>query len=63
MGEFSFFGNDFINPLDLDDIKSKISQKLDNYDAEYQSNLSNFIRDKYCWKSVAKEYFNIIDKF
>lgn len=63
MGEFTFFGNDFINPLDLDDIKSKISQKLENYDAEYQSNLANFIHEKYCWKSVAKEYFTIIDKF
>ena len=63
MAEFDFFDEDFINPLDIDELKSKISAKLNNIDTERQMKLSKLVAEKYNWEIAAKQFNQILDKF
>lgn len=63
MGEFDFFGPDFIHPLDGDDIKNKISKKLSNVDFNRQKELANFVANKYNWKAAAEEFLEIVGQY
>lgn len=60
MGEFDFFEEDFINPYDLEDIKNKISLKLNNVNNEREIVLSKFVEDKYNWKEAAMQFMQVL---
>ncbi len=59
MGEFDFFENDFINPLDIEDIKNKMQIKIATTDVKRLNELATFVKNKYNWKASA-DMFNII---
>lgn len=63
MAEFDFFGNDFVNPLDLDDIKNKISSKLSHLDFNRQKELANFVANKYNWNAASIEFMEIVNQY
>jgi glycosyltransferase involved in cell wall biosynthesis len=60
MGEFEFFGEDFINPYDLNEMKSKISSKLLHIDFKRQEELSKFVADNYSWEIAANSVLEIV---
>lgn len=60
MAEFMFFEDDFINPLDVEELKSKILKKLTIIDTERQIELSNLVAQNYNWKIAAKQFNQII---
>lgn len=63
MAEFDFFDQDFINPLDIDELKSKIFKKLNNIEVERQIELSNLVAHKYNWIIAAKQFNQILDNY
>jgi glycosyltransferase involved in cell wall biosynthesis len=63
MAEFDFFESDFINPLDIDELKSKILAKLNKTDRERQSELSKLVAEKYNWIIAAKQFKQILDNY
>lgn len=60
MAEFDFFGEDFINPLDLEDIKTKLVRKLENPDNKRLKELATFVKQKYNWNASAATFINIL---
>ncbi len=62
MAEFDFFGNDFINPLDIDDIKNKLQKKLNNPDHNRTKELAIFVKQKYNWHKSAESYLKILNQ-
>jgi len=62
MAEFDFFDDDFINPLDIDDIKNKLTHKLENPDKERLKELATFVKQKYNWNASAATYINILNQ-
>ena len=61
MAEFTFFGDDFIDPLNQEDINTKILSKLSKNDSERQNDLSNFVANKYNWSASAKSFLEILN--
>ena len=61
MVEFTFFGDDFIDPLNQEDINTKILSKLSKNDSERQNDLSNFVANKYNWSASAKSFLEILN--
>jgi len=61
MAEFDFFENDFINPLDLEDIKSKMQTKIATTDVERINELATFVKNKYNWNSSAAMFNSILN--
>jgi glycosyltransferase involved in cell wall biosynthesis len=62
MAEFDFFEDDFINPFDFEDIKSKIANKLENPDKKRLKELADFIRQKYNWNASAVFFIKILNQ-
>lgn len=62
MSEFDFFGEDFIDPLDLEDLKNKISYRLSNFDINRQNELSKLVAEKYNWYIAAEQFKSILRK-
>jgi glycosyltransferase involved in cell wall biosynthesis len=62
MSEFDFFGDDFINPLDLEDLKNKISYKLSKIDIDRQNELSKLVANKYNWYIAAEQFKSVLKK-
>ncbi|WNM19672.1 glycosyltransferase family 4 protein [Flavobacterium capsici] len=62
MSEFDFFGEDFINPADFEEIKRKISYKLSNINEKRQEELSILVEKKYNWNEAAHSFIDIINK-
>jgi glycosyltransferase involved in cell wall biosynthesis len=62
MAEFDFFKNDFINPLDIEDIKSKLLNKIDNPDFSRTKELATFVQEKYNWQKSAESFIKILNQ-
>jgi glycosyltransferase involved in cell wall biosynthesis len=63
MSDFSFFGDDHIDPYDETRFKEKLRNALENpHDPEYLEQLSALVRDKYNWEASAKKLYDIILK-
>jgi glycosyltransferase involved in cell wall biosynthesis len=62
MAEFDFFGEDFINPYDIEDIKSKLLHKLQNPDEKRLKELATFVKQKYNWNASAATYLKILNQ-
>lgn len=60
MSEFEFFGDDFLDPLDMEELKRKMKNKLNNIDLERQIELSNLVAEKYNWVTAARQFNKII---
>ena len=63
MAEFDFFEEDFVNPLDIEELKRKIYNKLNNIDIERQIELSKLVAEKYNWIIAAKQFNEILDNY
>lgn len=63
MAEFDFFEEDFVNPLDIEELKRKIYNKLNNIDIERQIELSKLVAEKYNWIIAAKQFKEILDNY
>lgn len=61
MAEFNFFKNDFINPLDIEDIKSKMRTKIATTDVKRLNELATFVKNKYNWKASADMFNSILN--
>lgn len=61
--EFEFFGDNFFDPYDVDELTKKISANI-NLDSKQEKerleNISHTIRNKYNWERIAKEFANSI---
>ena len=62
MSEFDFFGEDFINPHDIEDLKNKIRYKLNNIDIDRQNELSKLVANKYNWHLAAEQFKGVLKK-
>lgn len=62
MAEFDFFGEDFINPYDIDDIKNKLTHKQEHPDLERIKELATFVKQKYSWKASAITFIKILNQ-
>jgi glycosyltransferase involved in cell wall biosynthesis len=62
MAEFDFFGDDFINPMDIEDVKNKILNKLNNPDKERLKELAAFVKQKYNWNVSAASFIKILNQ-
>jgi glycosyltransferase involved in cell wall biosynthesis len=62
MGEFVFFESDFVNPLDIEDIKNKIQNKIQNPDFKRTKELATFVKEKYNWKTSAESFMKILNQ-
>lgn len=62
MAEFDFFEYDFINPLDIEDIKTKLLNKLENQNENRLKELATFVKQKYNWKTSAATYIKILNQ-
>lgn len=62
MAEFDFFEDDFINPLDIEEIKSKLAHKLENPDKKRLKELVTFVKQKYNWNASAATYIKILNQ-
>lgn len=61
MAEFTFFEDDFINPLDIEDIKRKLLHMLENPDKKRLIELATFVKQKYNWNESATTFTEIIN--
>lgn len=61
MAEFDFFENDFINPLNIEDIKSKILAKIETTDIKRLNELATFVKNKYNWEASAEMFNSILN--
>jgi glycosyltransferase involved in cell wall biosynthesis len=61
MAEFYFFENDFINPLDIEDIKNKMRIKIATTDVKRLNELATFVKNKYNWKASADRFNSILN--
>lgn len=61
MAEFDFFENDFINPLDIEDIKSKMRTKIATTNIKRLNELATFVKNKYNWKASADMFNSILN--
>ena len=61
MNEFSFFGQNHIDPLDYDVFKSKLLEMVEELpDETYQKDLSELIRKDYSWIQSAEKLYQVI---
>ena len=56
MADFTFFGGDLFDPLNIEELKSKILFKLDEDDKPREEMISQKIRNKYNWEYIASEF-------
>ena len=61
MNEYSFFGENHIDPLDYDVFKNKLQEVIDGSpDEDHQNNLSELIRKDYSWIQSAEKLYKVI---
>jgi glycosyltransferase involved in cell wall biosynthesis len=61
MGEFDFFGDDFFDPLDDEEIKMKIYHKLSNPNPEKALEMSKLVAEKYNWKVASEAFLEVLE--
>lgn len=62
MAEFDFFGDDFIDPNNIESIKQNILKKLENPDTNRLKELATFVKQKYNWAASAETYIKILNQ-
>jgi glycosyltransferase involved in cell wall biosynthesis len=63
MSDFSFFGNNYFDPLDYDAFKNKLAGVV-NYppDQGELSRIADLIRDRYSWNQSAERLYRVIKR-
>ncbi len=56
MADYTFFEDDLFDPLNIEELKSKILFKLDQNDKPRQEMISQRIRSSYNWQHIASEF-------
>ncbi|MEN3323818.1 glycosyltransferase family 1 protein [Mariniflexile soesokkakense] len=62
MAEFDFFNEEFIDPYDIEDIKTKVLKKLENQDKKRLKELAVSIKQKYNWNASAATFIKILNQ-
>lgn len=60
MSEFSFFGEDHVDPDNYEQFRDRIAQALADNDESRRESLSRLIQDKYCWQRSADKLYQLI---
>ncbi|MEN9336896.1 MAG: hypothetical protein RLZZ500_1883 [Bacteroidota bacterium] len=60
MAEFDFFGDDFFDPLNEEEIKIKLEDKLSNPKPEKALEMSKLVAEKYNWKVASDAFLEIL---
>jgi glycosyltransferase involved in cell wall biosynthesis len=57
MSEFNFFENHLFDPMNIEELKKKITFALVNReDTNRRTNIANIIADRYDWKKIANSF-------
>jgi Glycosyl transferases group 1 len=62
MAEFDFFGENFVNPNDIQDIKNKLVHQLNNPNPKRLKELATFVKQKYNWEASSATYIKILNQ-
>lgn len=60
MAEFDFFGDDFFDPLNEEEFKIKLADKISNPNPEKALEMSKLVAEKYNWKVASDAYLAIL---
>lgn len=61
MEEFTFFGDRFFNPNDLEELKAKISYSLNHGNPERLTEDAKVVQEKYNWQIIAHNLIQILN--